>query len=358
MKLVDLITRVRGWLRAYWLELALLAVLAVAVWWLVRTGRELLAAPTVEVGTAPGGPVVVGPERVVVAPPGGQAVVTPATVVVTPPEAGLRFDADQAFSFVTMQTALGPRPAGSNAAGNLVSLIGQNLEAWGWQVEVQTFQHQGLTLRNVIARAGSGPEIVLLATHYDTRLRADRDPDADRRSTPVTGAVGSAGGVAVLLALAQSLTSQNLGRQVWLAFLDGGDNADLEGWPAAVGAGHLAESLRGAAQLPQAAVVINVIGAADQRFRYDPNSDPALSAQLWALAAAQGSGPWFLPEPGEALIDDHLPLRAVGIPAAAIVDTAYPLRYTTADVASQVDVESLARVGRLLEAFVKRPLVP
>lgn len=341
--LVNLAQRVRRWLRANWLELALLAVLAVAIWWLVRTGRELLAAPTVEVGTAPGAPVVV------VAPEAG---VSPA------PQAGLRFDGNQALSYVTMQTALGPRPAGSNAAGATVALIEQNLSAWGWQVEVQTFQHQGLTLRNVIARAGAGPEAVLLATHYDTRLRADRDPDPARRSTPVTGAVGSAGGVAVLLTLAQSLASQELGRQVWLAFLDGGDNADLEGWPAAVGAGHLAESLRGADPLPQAAVVINVIGAADQRFRYDPNSDPSLSAELWSLAAAQGSAPWFLPESGEALIDDHLPLRAVGIPAAAIVDTEYPLRHTTADVASQVDAESLARVGRLLEAFVRRPLVP
>lgn len=337
--LENLVQRGRRWLRANWLELALLAALVLAVWWLVHTARELLVSPTVEVGTAPGAVVVEAPD-------------TPT------PGAGLRFDADRAMAYVTMQTALGPRPAGSNAAGQVADLIERELQAMGWQVEVQTFQHQGLTLRNVIGRRGSGSEVLLLATHYDTRLRADRDPDPARRSTPVTGAVGSAGGVAVLLALAQSLSSQELGRQVWLAFLDGGDNADLEGWPAGVGAGHFAESLQGASPLPQAAVVINVIGAADQRFRYDPNSDPSLSAELWSLAAAQGSAPWFLPEPGEALIDDHLPLRAVGIPAAAIVDTEYLPRYTTADVASQVNAESLARVGRLLEAFVRRPLVP
>ncbi|NIQ57794.1 MAG: M28 family peptidase, partial [Gemmatimonadetes bacterium] len=151
-----------------------------------------------------------------------------------------------------------------------------HLQEQGWVVETQEFTYRDTPVRNVIGRpsAGSdpgveGPPVIVLGAHYDTRRSADKEDPA----VPVLGANDGASGVAVLLELARTLDRDKLQHQVWLAFFDAEDNGNLDGWEWCVGSSHMAAHLPVA---PQAVVVVDMVGDADQQLYLERNSDAIL----------------------------------------------------------------------------------
>jgi glutaminyl-peptide cyclotransferase len=261
----------------------------------------------------------------------------------------LQFDGERAYEHVLAQQAFGPRPTGSQAGWATGDYIIQQLERPGWTVETQEFVFQGIQGRNVIGKAGQGP-VVIIGAHYDTRPAADRDPDPANRERPILGANDGGSGVAVLLELARVLDQQMLDRQVWLVCFDAEDRGRLDGWPFSVGAREMAQSL---VLRPQAVVVVDMIGDADQNIYYERNSDPELSAELWAIAADLGYSDNIIPQPKYTIIDDHLPFIEQGIPAVDMIDFDYPYWHTLKDTSDKVSPASLERVGRTLEVWLE-----
>ncbi len=263
------------------------------------------------------------------------------------------FDGQRALDFAVAQTDLGPRTTGTPGGLAAGDLIKANLDAAGWATEFQTFEYQGTVARNVIGRAnvGRGP-VIILGAHYDTRRRADQD-EVDP-SAPVIGANDGASGVAVLLELAQTLDLDRVPNEIWLAFFDAEDNGDLDGWDWIIGSRYMADHLD-RTDLPQSMILVDMIGDTDQQFYLDSNSDAALSAQLWTVAAQLGYNQHFIPLPRYAMLDDHIPFRELGIPAVDIIDFDYPYWHTTQDTADKLSADSLERVGRTLEAFLESP---
>jgi Zn-dependent M28 family amino/carboxypeptidase len=247
------------------------------------------------------------------------------------------------------QTDLGPRPTGSEAGWATGDYIIAALEEQGWTVETQEFLFMGVKGRNIVGKRGSGP-IIILGAHYDTRPAADHDPDPAKQSDWIEGANDGASGVAVLLELARVLEADQLKNEVWLAFFDAEDRGKLEGWPFSVGARHMAENLRVA---PQAVVVVDMIGDADQNIYLEQNSTPALREEIWAVAGALGYETNIIPQLKYTIIDDHIPFLERGIPAVDMIDFDYPYWHTTADTADKVAPESLERVGRTLEVWLE-----
>jgi len=260
----------------------------------------------------------------------------------------LRFDGQKAYAHVLAQVAIGPRPTGSPQGWATGDYIIEQLKALGWTVETQEFVFRGVKGRNVIGKAGRGP-VVILGAHYDTRPVADQDPDPAKRQQPIRGADDGASGVAVLLELARVLNREALDREVWLAFFDAEDRGRLDGWPFSVGARQMAQTLT---VKPQAVVVVDMVGDADQTIYYENNSDPELSARIWAVAAQLGYGDYIIAQPKYTIIDDHLPFKEQGIPAVDMIDFDYPYWHTLADTADKVSPISLERVGRTLETWL------
>jgi Zn-dependent M28 family amino/carboxypeptidase len=242
----------------------------------------------------------------------------------------------------------GPRPPGSSASFRTSKWITDTLEATGWAVESHTVEYGGVTLRNIVGRRGDSLEgPLVLATHYDTRPVADRDPF--NPGAPVPGANDGASGVAVLLELARVLPEQLTRQQeVWLVFFDGEDSGGLNGWEWHAGASAFTAQL---SKTPQAVVVADMVGEADLRLPVERNSEPALVEEIWRIAEAQGAKA-FVDEPGTSIIDDHRPFVDRGIPAVNIIDIEYPYWHTTADTLDKISADSLAQVGRVLEAWV------
>ncbi len=262
-----------------------------------------------------------------------------------------QFDGQKALAHVAAQMQFGPRVTASAANLAAGDYIAAHLRQSGWQVEFQPFEYQGTAARNIIARAnaGRGP-VIILGAHYDSRRRADQDPQ--RPTEPVPGANDGASGVAILLELARSLDRGKVPNEIWLAFFDAEDNGGLDGWAWIVGSTYMAQHLD---VQPKAMILVDMVGDTDQQIYLEGNSDPVLSAQIWATAANLGYGQHFLPLPRFTMEDDHIPFRNMGIPAVDIIDFDYPYWHTTADTADKVSADSLERVGRTLAAFLQTP---
>jgi glutaminyl-peptide cyclotransferase len=266
------------------------------------------------------------------------------------------FDGEAAYAHVVAQCDLGFRPTGSEAGWATGDYIISYLQEQGWAVETQEFTYRDTPVRNIIGRpsAGSGPgvgdsPVIVLGAHYDTRRSADKESPA----IPVLGANDGASGVAVLLELARALDRDKLEHQVWLAFFDAEDNGNLDGWEWCVGSSYMAAHLQVS---PQAVVVVDMVGDADQQLYLERNSDAILQTRLWEIAATMGYTDTFVPEYRWTIYDDHVPFAQRGIPAVDIIDFEYPYWHTTQDTLDKVSASSLERVGRVLEAWLEEIL--
>ena len=257
------------------------------------------------------------------------------------------FDGARALALAAAQMEAGPRPPGTVPLRATGTWIAARLEEAGWKVDVHPVEYRGVTLHNIVGRLGTSPDgPLVLATHYDTRPRADRDPVDP--GAPVPGANDGASGVAVLLELARILPDRLTGQEVWLVFFDGEDSGGLDGWEWHAGASAFAAQL---SVIPRAVVVADMVGDADLRLPVERNSDPALMEEIWHVAASQGATA-FVDEPGASIVDDHRPFVDRGIPAVNIIDIEYPYWHTTADTLDKISAESLAQVGRTLEVWI------
>ncbi|MGD1991965.1 MAG: M28 family peptidase [Anaerolineae bacterium] len=257
----------------------------------------------------------------------------------------LVFDGEMAYEHVVEQCDIGFRPTGSEAGWATGDYIISQLEANGWTVETEEFTYRDTPVRNIVGRAGEGP-VLILGAHYDTRRSADEEDP----SVPVMGANDGASGVAVLLELARVLDRDRLQNEVWLTFFDAEDNGGLDGWEWCVGSSYMAEHLE---VDPQAVIVVDLVGDADQDLYYEGNSDPALREELWQIAADLGYDETFVPEHRWTMLDDHVPFARRGIPAVDIIDFDYSYWHTTQDTPDKVSPQSLERVGRVVERYTE-----
>lgn len=312
------------------------------------------AAPTIQITLTPTSlptattpPVAVSPLATPTSSPSSPSTAVSSSALAS--DSALSFTGDLAYQQVLSQTAIGPRPTGSEAGWATGDYIIGELEKLGWQVETQEFLFKGVKGRNVVGRRGSGP-IIILGAHYDTRPAADQDPDPAKRGQWIEGANDGASGVAVLLELARTLEADKLQHEVWLAFFDAEDRGRLDGWPFSVGARQMAESLTVA---PEGVIVVDMIGDTDQNIYLEKNSTPALREEIWAVAGELGYDSHIIPEPRHTIIDDHIPFLERGIPAVDMIDFDYPYWHTVADTADKVAPASLERVGRTLEVWLE-----
>ncbi len=269
------------------------------------------------------------------------------------------FDGASAYVFLREQCDMGPRYPGSPGHAEIRRYLLEKLAAFGASVTQQPFEAvltTGDTLRLVNIVGSYRPEArkrILLGAHYDTRPRADRDPDRASRARPILGANDGGSGVAVLLELARLLAVSKPSVGVDLVFFDGEDWGE-EGNTAdyLLGSRRYAKSLGGRA--PAAAIVIDMVGERDSRIPvegFSAAASPALCARIFGIARALRV-PNFVQSQGPSIIDDHLPFIQAGVPAIDLIDFEYPHWHTLADTPDKCSGESLAAVGSVLVRYV------
>ena len=266
---------------------------------------------------------------------------------------------------VEEQVNLGPRVPGTGPHDALAALLEERLRDHGADVTVQDFpvQFRGarLACRNVVgvfraADAVGAP--LLLGTHYDTRIRADRDRDPVRREQPIPGANDGGSGTAVLLHMLPRLSRESLACDVAVAFLDAEDLGNIDGKEFALGAEWLAgHPLPGSS--PREAVILDMVGGKDMVFDIDAHilghpSSRALTTEIFRNGMSQGWPP-FVQDKKDRLkyiISDHTPFSRRGIPACILIDIDYPQWHTQADLPDAMSAESLRVTEEALWLFL------
>ncbi|MBN2356898.1 M28 family peptidase [candidate division KSB1 bacterium] len=224
-------------------------------------------------------------------------------------------------------------------------------------VSTQPFLHtfgqpaHTVTATNIIANFfPQQKKRVLLCAHWDCRHWADQDPDPEKRTMPVPGANDGASGVAVLLEIAQLLKQHKPPVGIDMVFFDGedqGTSADDRSYAkgSAVFAKQLLPSYR-----PLFGILLDLIGDSDlQIFQemYSIEYARPIVDQVWQTAEKLGIDA-FVPKPGYAVFDDHVPLLERGIPCIDIIDFDYPYWHTVSDTPDKCSPESLEKVGKVV----------
>ena len=287
-----------------------------------------------------------------------------AIALALPTACGVRYEVDgaRAQARVRYQVEAGPRVPGAPGHAHVLDWLTQELTRLGGQVERQSFVDttlgRPLALTNVIARFGSGVQDpapgarrhIVLCAHWDSRERADLDPDPAYRDLPVPGANDGASGVAVLLEIAELMSRRPPPVGVDLVFFDGEDQGRAtEPEEFCLGSRYYARRLEETGEKPMAAFLFDMVGDRDLEIHPEVQS-ARRAANLVALVmeGARATGAQhFKPEPRHAVTDDHVPLLEVGVPAVDIIDFDYPAWHTHRDLPDQTSPASLAEVARV-----------
>ncbi len=275
-------------------------------------------------------------------------------------ECNLQFNGENANESVHYQTSLGPRLPGSEASSKLRESIKSNLT--DWRIVETTHHVDGMVLTNLFAtwNHGLGSEVIL-AAHYDTRDRAEKDPDENRTMEPILGANDGASGVAVLIELARIIPSMDLDHEVTLFFTDGEDQGIQ---PSFLGAKAWSENLSDEeAESIESFILVDMVGDANLTITKTVPGDVELwnrtemaindisdicedfSTEFYDNSSINGVG------------DDHIYAIQKGIPAIDIIDVRYGPNatafggywHTHDDTDDKVSSESLQTIGRIVE---------
>lgn len=275
------------------------------------------------------------------------------------------FDGERAYSYIIKQVSFGPRvPATDNSRRCREYLI-DFFDSLGARVDTMQFVHiekatgKEKPMVNIIAGFDGtdrdDPKRYLLAAHYDSRPRAEYDPDSSKVGNWIDGANDGASGVAVLMELANLFAGRRPRVNIDLALLDGEDFGPT---------GRLDEYFLGAKEMVKRnisgkyyfALVIDMVGDKDLKIYREEFSDkysPQITDWIWNVARELGETT-FVDSVGYAIHDDHLSFMTVRLQAAVIIDFNYIYWHTTHDTPDKCSPGSLESVGRVVSTLLYR----
>jgi glutaminyl-peptide cyclotransferase len=266
------------------------------------------------------------------------AVLLPTTVAAAQPTARPdRFDERAAWTFLTRQVAIGPRPAGSRASRRLAAILRASIPRGRYQAVPGG-------LRNVVGMVPGRNlrRTVVVGAHYDTK-------DLPR----FVGANDGASGTAVVRQLARTIKPRQLRPTLIFVFFDGEEaprgvpdsefeRYGLRGSKVAARAFRFAES----------AIVLDFVGDKRLAIAREQYSNRRLWGRLRAAARRRGFARHFPAREQGAILDDHIPFIRAGVPAIDLIDFDFPCFHRPCDDLSAVSPRSLDAVGETMMIFL------
>jgi Zn-dependent M28 family amino/carboxypeptidase len=262
---------------------------------------------------------------------------------------------EKAMEHVRAQVAFGPRPSGSPQLQKCREYLTQQLRGFGYQIEDDAFvadtPYGPIRMHNLIARkGGDGREVIVLATHYDTKLMEGKH---------FVGANDGGSSTGLLLELARVLAPGKSSLDFWFVFLDGEEAfVEWSTFDSTYGSRHLARRWKDEGVVPKvrALILLDMIGDKDLDIFYETHSTPWLMDLAWQTAGKIGLQS-ILSTIQTPVEDDHLPFLAAGIPSVDLIDLNYgpnnSYHHTTADTLDRVSPRSMEKTGRLVLALLQ-----
>ncbi len=281
----------------------------------------------------------------------------------------VKFDSDSAYSYLATQVNFGPRIPGSEANEACSQYIVSELRRHGadsireQRAEVKAYNGDRLPINNVMGAFNPAAKSrILLVAHYDTRPWADGNPAQARYEEPVPGANDGASGVAVMLEIARQLSAKAPQVGVDMLFVDAEDYGQLSGFSNhdetwALGTQYWTAHMPYAQDsLPRYAILLDMVGGIDAKFHreyFSNNNARDIVDKVWSIANRSGYGHKFINLDGGAVVDDHVFISKVGIPAIDIIESKNevtksfaPTWHTVEDNLDNIDRSSLKAAGQ------------
>jgi hypothetical protein len=281
---------------------------------------------------------------------------TPPNTKTASPDA---FSGDRAYDFVAKQVAFGPRPPDTDAIRRTQDYIIGQLRGFGCTVDTDDFHAPtpvgNLAMKNIIVKIkGASPNIILMATHYDTDTL---DPN-DRKLTNFVGADDGGSSTGLMMEMARVLCGKPQPATIWIAFLDGEEA--LQHWnlktDSVYGSRELAATLANSGELShvKAFVLADLVGGKNLHIKREANSTPWLTDIVWSTAARLGYQDFFPSDTVGGIEDDHMPFVERKVPAVDIIDldvqNDVTYWHTPQDTLDKISPRSLQIVGDVILA--------
>lgn len=264
-------------------------------------------------------------------------------------------DGKAALRHVKAQVAFGPRYPGSEAAKEAREYFKRHLA--GARLEEQKFTAVtpvGLVqMANLVAvYAGERDEIVILASHYDTKHLAIGDWDSANDGPSSSG---------LLLELARAVAARHNLFTTYIVFFDG-EECYLKWGPkdGTFGSRYFASQMEKDGRLGavKAMILMDLVGDGGLNICLDPRSTPELSELARGSAVALGYADHFFAYQCRGLEDDHTPFLLRGVPAVDLIDFDYgpgnTYWHTRQDTVDKLSAHSLQIVGGVVMEMIRR----
>jgi hypothetical protein len=283
-----------------------------------------------------------------------------------PDAKAIDFDGKRAMGYLELICSIGPRMSGTRGMKRQQEVIDKHFRDLGLPVELQSFtvkqnsQREPVSMSNMIVRIHPDRKRrVILCSHYDTRPIADQEPDPRKWREPFVSANDGGSGVAFLMELAHHLPALKTGVGIDLVLFDGEEyifetNRDEYFF----GSKHFAQAWRKDKDRPDyaAAILFDMIAGKNAKFPVEGYSwlkARELCVDIWRLAGELRCGA-FQERLGDRVLDDHLALQNVGIPAIDIIDFDYPHWHRLSDTPQNCSAEPMVQVAKVIGAWLQR----
>lgn len=289
----------------------------------------------------------------------------PVKTHVTPPD----FNADSAFSYVQLQSDMGPRTPGSKAHAACVKWMSETLKTYGAEVVVQdgivtTFDQKKWKAQNVIGSFNpEKKDRVLLAAHFDSRPFCDYDSLAANKTKACPGVNDGASGVGVLMEIARNISKQNPAVGIDILMLDMEDYGQPEGsnfppmqdsW--CLGAQYWSKNPHKQGYFANYGILLDMVGGKNATFYKEGQSiffAGNIVDKVWNTASTLGYGNYFIQEPYGEFTDDHVYInRITNIPTIDIINydkergAFFSHHHKAGDTMDNIDKNTLKAVGQ------------
>ena len=266
------------------------------------------------------------------------------------------FDSELAWALLEEQVALGPRPAGSDAAEATRALIERELRSAGLQPMREPFTATTpigeIEMCNVWAEVpartgGAASPVVEIGSHFDTK-----------RLEGFVGANDGGSSTAVLLVLARAIAAAPSESVTWRVVFFDGEEAVREHWADPdnrYGSRHRVAELRKKGELARvkAFVLLDLVGDRDLVLTRDEYSGRELQALFDRAARSIGLGA-HMQGARMPVKDDHQSYLEAGVESIDLIDFEYgpgnSWWHTLEDTLDKCAPESLDVVGRIVLA--------
>src|SRR6266487_120371 len=280
------------------------------------------------------------------------------------------FDGQRAFEHVRKQVEFGPRPPGSPELEKTREYLIDQLKSYGLKVSTDEFHSVtpvgDRKMVNITAELpGESPDVIIISSHYDTKLFKD---------IKFVGAVDAGSSTGALLELARVMAAGNRKPKLtyWFVFFDG-EEAFCFNWdechnpnpadPNSPLPDNTYGSRRYVAQLIEkkelkrvrAMILLDMIGYKNLQFGRDDMSTRWLVDIVWETAKHMGHGNEFADRVEGVGGDDHEPFLRAGIDSLDIIQLgSYEYWHTKDDTLDKVSAKSLQIVGDVLLASLPK----